>query len=189
MATFLATLENRIVAILESARGQSGLGSTAALRYIPTGRFRRAPNNSPIDDARLPIEAFDRAYEIDWLGITQNDEPHNMYDGKALHDVSFRLRVGFVYGEEIPQFSTTTGSESATVNVLNAKRRALEEVRRIERALCLPDIYCSTSDSPSISLLFRLGEANLIDLGAGKLVVNITFRATLESDTDDSFDP
>jgi len=189
MTTFLSTIETRIVDVLENARGQSGLGATAALRYIPTGRFRRTKENAPIDDPGLSIELFDRSYDLSWLSIAQVDEPHNQYDGFTQYIVRFLLRIGYVYGSAISQFSTTTGSESANTNVLTVKRRALEDIRRIERALCFPDIYQSTSDNPSIANLQWFGETSFLDLGGGKLVMSCGFRTDLYGDNNANFDP
>jgi hypothetical protein len=188
----LDPIETQIVAILESARGQTGLGADAALRYFPAGRWRRSTYAGPLTDPMYPPAAFDRSYEIAWQDFGQDPDPQNPLDPTQLMSVGCALNVGFSYGKEIPQFINTTGTEVAVTASTFPRKRALSEMDRALRALTFPAIFADTNLSGSgISWIecVRDGLVILSDNGFGRMVATARLSILIEVPTATSFDP
>lgn len=189
MAQYLDALEARIVAILESARGSSGLGADAAARYFPSGRLRRSADNYPLRDARYPGESFDRSYEIEWLASGDDPDPENPRDGQLTERVRLNVNVGFVYGDALAPFVATTGGEVASTAVQHVAKRALSEMRRVARALTLSDIFQAVGDDPEIEDIRAAGDTVVADLGEGRLLGTVPLVAFVCCASASHYDP
>lgn len=193
MTQLLDPVEARIVAILESARGSSGLGADAAARYFPSGRWRRSTYAAPLTDPGYPSGDFDRSYDIEWTGLGEEPDPQNALDPTQFREFSFSLNVGFAYGKEVPQFISTTGSEVAATAATLPRKRALSEMDRALKALTFPAIFEDTALMTGVAL-FELVRAKgtkvtLQDLGGGRMIATAQMEVTLEVATGTNYDP
>lgn len=192
MARLFDAIESRFAAVLEQARGQSGLGTLAAARYIPTGRFRRAGNKAALDDAAYPVQEFDAAYDLTWLGLQDTGpDPANPLDGQTLRLARVTLRVGYVYGKGSTAFVDTAAGDTASAVVLQntARQRALSDAERIYRAVAITDIFDSTTTDPQWQLMRREGATTVADLGGGRLLSSTTYVLLLTLDASSAYDP
>lgn len=192
MAQWTDPVEARLAAALESARGSSGLGADAAARYLPSGRLRRSPYAALLTDPAYPDGDFDRAYEFEWLSLGQDADPQNPLDGTELIQCEINLQVGFAYGKEVPQRIATTGSEVAATAVTFVRRRAINEMHRVLRALTFPAITCGDLGA-SVSLIECMrkpgADTTLQDLGSGRLIAIAPLVLLIEVPTATSYDP
>lgn len=194
MSQLLDLVDARIVAVLESARGSTGLGADAAARYYPSGRLRMSAYAAPLIDPAYPPGLFDRSYEISWTGIGEDPDPQNPLDGSELIACSCDVIIGIAYGKENPQFISTTGTEVATAAATKWRKRALSEIHRAMRALTFPAIFEDTNLSSSgialIECVRTKGTKSTVqDLGGGRALVTTSLEILLEVPTATSYDP
>lgn len=192
MSQLLDLTEARLLAVLLSGRGSTGLGAGALARYYPADRLRRSPYAAPLIDPAYPAGSFDRAIEIQWTTLGQDPDPQNPLDGSELIRLGCTLNIGFAYGKETPQFISTTGSEVAETAATFVRRRAISEMHRVLRALTFPAIFDGTLTS-GMSLIECMREpktqVTLTDLGSGRLLASVQLTLLLEVPTATSYDP
>jgi hypothetical protein len=190
MSQLLDTVEAQLVAVMESARGASGLGTDAAARYLPQSRYRRSGYGAPLRDPGYPQQAYDRAYDMAWIGLGEDPDPQNPLDSTELISLLCELSIGFAFGKETPQAISTTGTEVAVTAATYPYRRAVSEMRRILTAITFPPITCGTlSNSISIIECVREGDAIVEPNGTGRLIGTIRLRILIEAPTGTAFDP
>lgn len=185
MATIFKPLDDRLAAILETGYG--------AARTIPADYFRRSADRQSLLDPAYPLEWFDRAYHLEYVGLRDHDrdKPAQTYAPAWLVDVTVLLRVGYVYGAAFgPQSALAPAStETAAFAVLNQRARALSDAQRIWRAINYPDNVRTTTGDPLIADVKRVGDVALDDLGGGKLVATTTLLAILQLDPASAYLP
>jgi hypothetical protein len=152
VAAFLDAIEDRIVAVLETARGADGaLGTAAQNVSIPMGYFRRSQNAAPLTDAAYPREALDRAYTIDWEAFRDWPSPRNNQDTNSEEVLSLTLRVAFVAGPGAEAFVHARSNEDDAVVVLYPRKRAMMDARRIVNAVTCLELMTGDSIAPAIN--------------------------------------
>ncbi len=185
-------VEARLVEALEGARGSSGLGADALARFFPSGRLRRSTYAAPLTDPSFPKIDFDRGYELLMDGPGQDHDPQNPLDGTELVALTCELQVGFAWGKETPQFISTTGTEVAATAVTFVRRRAVNEMHRILRALTFPAITCGDLGS-SVSIIECVRRPNAPvttnDSIPGRLIKIATLDLLIEIPTATNYDP
>lgn len=172
MAQLLDAPEARLLAILTSGRGTSGMGSEAAARAIAADFFRRFPSNAPAGEDRVGAESIDRGLELEWADLGDVPAADNELNGVQSRVCRVNVRVTYAYGPEADNFVVTQGSESASVVVLNARKRALSDAEVIRRALCFPVLFQDTgaeTSDPVIYNVTRVGRAATAIVGPGRL--------------------
>jgi hypothetical protein len=181
VSLLLDPVEGRLVAVLESNRGGSGMSADAAARAIPAGWFRRVQRGAPLRDPGLAVEAFDRAYQFEWLSIGDDPDPANGLDSTSLRRVTFTLAVGYVYGTDFASFVHRVPSESTSQadSAPRARMRALSDAERIYRALSFNEIVTGDGLDPAIVGIWRDGPSAVEDLGGGRLACLTPYRALI----------
>jgi hypothetical protein len=181
VSLLLEPVESRLVAVLESNRGGSGMSADAAARAIPVGWFRRVQKGAPLRDSAVPPEHFDRGYQIEWLSIGDDPDPANGLDSTSLRRAVFTLEVGYVYGPEWDGLIHAAPGEtaSASLSVTIARMRALSDAERIYRALSFSEIVTGSDIDPAIVAIWRDGPSAVEDLGGGRLACVTPYRALL----------
>ncbi len=191
MAWLLDPVETRLVAILEGARGLSGLGTTATERHIPVGRLRRSADAQSLRDPAYPIEQFDRAYELLWDEGGDGEHPENSVDPLTLRWLSLDLLVGHVYAVARDEFvapgAGTTEVATASVRAVRLVAQSLAE--RIKRAVELPAIFVDATTDPRLVDCTRVGSTRIEDLGRGRLVSVTRYRVLVERLSSSNYDP
>lgn len=190
MAQLLDALDARLVAVLEQARGASGLGPTAAARYVPAGRFRAAAQGQSPRDPNYPLARFDRAYWVDYAGLADEPDPRNPQDALLLQAVRFVLTVGYVYGaDNARHVLTASGTDDAATDVQAVRRRALGEADALLAALNTPDIFADNATDPVLLDCWREGASGVEDLGGGRLLCVTEYRARIVSSSTSRYWP
>lgn len=187
MAELLAPVTTRFVDVLERERGRSGLGPTAALRYVPAGRFRRSAGGQSLRDAGYPpnVRHWDRAYFLEYVGLADEPRPENPQNATALRIVHVNLLVGYVYGAgSVAAVARAIGTtEDPATAVANVRQRALSEADAVYSALGSPDIFQDITTDPVLIDCVRDGESTVEDLGGGRLLSVTNYAVTLEKST------
>lgn len=193
MADLLDAVDDTIVAIMEQARGASGLGAFAAACALPLRAYRRSPDRMAMDDPYPPGEEFDRAYEVRYDSIADmpGAAPSNPYDPQSLRELVVTLRVGLYYGADIPRFVSTwpSSTETQAYAVLNARKRALEDADRVWRAFNCPDISRRTDTDPQLADWRRDGPVTLQDIGGGRLLYEMVLKVWIAKSNSTSYVP
>lgn len=174
MASIIAAVDDRFVALLEQAAGTA--------YTLPLGLFRRSADRMPLSDPTYPGPRFDRAYELVYTTLGDLDDlVSNPSDATWRLDVGVELRVGYVYGRDATSGwspSASDSGETAAYSVLNARARALNDAQLVWR--CLNKNFPVTADGVAIFDCMRVGAASLDDLGGGRLVCTTPLRVRLE---------
>ena len=191
MTSAFLTIEQRLYAIMCDARGADGsLGADALAKSIPATRFRRALDGAPMRDPTYPPDAFDRAVYVDWLGDADDVEINNPLD--APHHCVARITVtnGVVVGTALATFASLVGTESAAAVVLQASSRALNDARRITRALGCPDLLRGgTTLDPAPLACVREGGTTIEDMGDGRRMAVTSYTLRYLADNTQNYDP
>ena len=185
MADRLKSLEDRLVAILESGYGTR--------RTIPPGWFQRSSDRMSLRDPSYPRQVFDGAYEIRYVGTEDHPPgPSNPYDPAWLRDVTFTLTLGFLEGAGAAggwNPGAAGSGETAAFSMQNASHRALDRAECVWRALNWPDNVRDTTSDPKIVEVRRLGRSEPEDLGDGRLLIVTTYVAWLQLDPENDYPP
>lgn len=192
MAQLLDAPESRLLAILTTGRGTSGMGSEAAARAIAADYFRRFPSNAPAGEDRVGAESIDRGLELEWADLGDVPLADNEMNGVQSRVCRVNVRVTYVHGPEADNFAVTQGSESASTVALNARKRALSDAEKIRRALCFPVLFQDTgaeSSDPVIYNVTRVGRSTVAPLGAGRLECVSPFDVEIQYTTLTAYSP
>lgn len=193
MTSAFLTLESRLYAILCDARGADGsLGADALAKSIPATRFRRALDGSPLRDPSYPPDSFDRAVYIDWLSDVDDSDGgiNNPLDSSQVCAARITISNGVVYGTALAAFVAVVGSEIAATVALQPKTRALNDARRITRALACPDLLRGgTTLDPVPLACVRDGGTAIEDTGDGRVLAVTTYTLRYQLDNAVAYDP
>lgn len=187
------TLETRLYAILCDGRGaDSSLGADALAKSIPVGRFRRAKDLAPLRDGTYPPEFFDRAVLIEWIGDADDNGGaiNNPLDNAQICLARLAVTSAVLYGTAVDSFLSLTSGETSTTVALQPRTRALNDARRILRALACPDLLRGgTAIDPAPLACVREGGTSVEDLGDGRLVCVSTMSLRYAVDNASNYDP
>lgn len=188
MTQLLDTLETRIVAMMESAYDGTG---AATGRAITAGVFRRSAQNAPLRDPSYPIGDMDRAYELEYLSISDEpDAPTNPFDGVSLRTIVLALNIGYVYGVNAANQVSKTGSEDKAVSVLHARKRALSDAETVYRAMGYGPIFSgSLTGGITWCECVRDGATTVNDLTGGRLLSVTRYRIVIEITNTTAYTP
>jgi hypothetical protein len=191
MPQFFNALEERIFAVVCGGRGASGaLGPAAQARSIPAGRFRTSPDDASVRDPEYPAPALDRAVSIEWISVEDDpDSITNEYDTRQLRQARFSLLVAYVVGPANAAFVRTIAGETAATAAAYPTRRALSDAERIRRALSWHGLVAGDGLAPDVVQLHRDGPTTVESLSPGVMLSVTPYRATLEVDITQVFDP
>jgi len=192
MAQLLDAPEARLLAILTSGRGASGMGAEAAARAIAADFFRRFPSNAPAGEDRVGSESIDRGLELEWVDLGDVPAADNELNGVQSRACRVNVRVTYAYGPEADNFVVAQGSESAGTVVLNARKRALSDAEKIRRALCFPTLFQDAgveASDPVIYNVTRVGSATVALVGPGRLECVSPFLVEIEYTTLTAYAP
>jgi hypothetical protein len=192
VSLLLEPVESRLVAVLESNRGGSGMSADAAARAIPAGWFRRVQKGAPLRDGGVPPEHFDRGYQVEWGELGGVTPERNAMDSTRLSEAVARLEVGYVYGPEWDGLIHAVPGEEASpsLSVTIARMRALSDAEsRIVRALEFPEIVTGSTGGVTIFRVRRIGRTRVEDLGGGRLVATTDLAVSFQWDATQSWVP
>jgi hypothetical protein len=188
VADLYTQVEDRINAILQDGRGADGaLGPEVTSRAIPAGTFRRVADNAPLTDPSFPAEAFDCGYVLRFDDASDDPAPNNPYQSVQFQRCTLSVSVGYMQSPTMTGFVEARGSETPSVEVARADRRALSDAMRIKRALEFGPLRGADTD-PVMVECTRLDATN-VDLGGGRLVCTSRFRLVIQYDGTASYGP
>jgi hypothetical protein len=188
MAAYLDAVEARLVAILEAARGASGLGATALQYHLPLATVRPTPSKAPLREVTAP-DLFDGAYWLEWADDDDGAvRPRNPLDNHYRVDAKLRVHLGAVAGPAREGVTKLLGTESAAAVVLYARRRALGLARRVGNALTCFDLVLGGL-TPEVADVASDGATTTEDLGDGRVIATVPLKLTLWVDATASLLP
>lgn len=188
MTDVLTPIVTRFDEILRGGRGANGsLGTDAQNRAIAADTYRKALDSVSLRDPSYPLNAFDRAYCLQWTAERDADEPNNQIDDRSLTIFSCNLLVGHLAGVGHAAMIKTVGTESGATVATQPTQRAAADAFRIYRALAWYELTGSSTD-PVIVWVRRSGETTREDL-VDRLLTTIPLEILLSVSNTAAYTP